>query len=191
MFMRKASLLGLLPLMLAGCTPDYVEQSNAPVLLRVVGLTPELIRSDVSPPEGTGLPLPDSVALNLAVRSTNPNVTVPQVAMAVFMERYEIRYVRSDGRNTPGVDVPFAITGTMAGVIDAQTSGSTPYTVEVVRAQAKLEAPLRNLRGANSDAPGGSALVITTFAQITVYGRTTAGQVVSTNTQMQIDFGDF
>jgi hypothetical protein len=112
-------------------------------------------------------------------------VTVPQVALAVFMERYEIRYVRSDGRNTEGVDVPFRITGGMNGVIDAQVSGSTDFAIEVVRRQAKLEPPLRNLVG------GGGAIVVTMFAEITVYGRTTPGQVVQASSRVQIDFGDF
>ena len=138
-----------------------------------------------------GVIAPDNATVSIAVRSTNPNVTVPQVAMAVFLERYEIRYVRSDGRNTEGVDVPYRITGGMTGVIDALTAGSSAFTIEVVRRQAKLEPPLRNLRGNTPDTLGGSAIVITVFAEITVHGRTTAGQAVQATGRVQIDFGDF
>lgn len=188
--MRKASLSALLLVTLTGCAADYVTESNAPVILRITGIAPSVVQSNVTPTT-TRLPSADPAVVSIAVRSSNPNVTVPQVPMAVFMERYEIRYIRSDGRSVEGVDVPYRITGSMNGVIDAQTSGSTAFTIEVVRAQAKLEAPLRNLRGANSDTPGGSAIVITMFADITVYGKTTAGQVVQTSAQVQIDFADF
>ena len=180
--MRKAGLTALLAVTLSGCTADYATQSNAPVLLRITGISPAVVDSDVSV---DGVIEPDLATMGLAVRSTNPNVTVPQVALAVFMERYEIRYVRSDGRATEGVDVPYRITGAMNGVIDAQTSGSTEFTIEVVRRQAKLEPPLRNLVG------GGGAIVVTMFAEITVFGRTTAGQVVQTSARVQIDFGDY
>lgn len=180
--MKKGCLVALVMALLPGCgVPDYVKQSNAPVILRIVGFAPEIVTSDVVTTRGV---FANNVTVALAVRSTNPAVTVPQVPMAVFMERYEIRYFRSDGRNTEGVDVPHRISGPMAGVIDALASGSTPFTIEVVRLQAKLEPPLRNLIS-------GGAIVLTTFAEITVYGRTTAGQLVTTSARLQIDFADF
>jgi hypothetical protein len=60
--------------------------------------------------------------------------------------------------------------------------------IEVVRAQAKLEPPLRNLRTENF---GGSALILTCFAEITVHGRTLAGEAVSGSGRLQIDFADW
>jgi hypothetical protein len=182
--MKKASLAVAL-LALSGCgVPGYVKESNAPVILRITGFTPPIVDSDVIKTDGV---FEDEVAVALAVRSTNPNVTVPQVPMAVFLERYEVRYRRSDGRNVEGVDVPYAISGPMAGVIDAQTSGSTAFQLEIVRRQAKFDPPLRNLRGSS----GGGAIVLTVIADVTIYGRTTAGQLVTTSASVQIDFADF
>lgn len=182
--MKKASLASAMLVALSGCAPAYVTQSNAPVILRITGFLPEIVTSDVVTATGV---TQDNVSVSLAVRSTNPNVTVPQVPMAVFMERYEIRYLRSDGRNTEGVDVPYRISGPMAGVIDAQTSGSTAFSLEVVRRQAKLEPPLRNLQGST----GGGAIVLTVIAEVTVYGKTTVGQAVTATGRVQIDFGNF
>lgn len=181
--MKKASLLVGLALAVSGCAPSYVTDSNAPVTLRIVAFSPQIVQSDVETDDGTVVQ--DNVTMSLAVRSKNPNLTVPQVPIAVFMERYEVRYFRSDNRNAEGVDVPYRISGPMAGVIDAQTSGASDFTLELVRRQAKLDPPLRNLKD------NGGALVVTVFAEITVHGRTTAGQAVSDMARVQIDFGDF
>jgi len=181
--MKKASLLVGLALAVSGCAPSYVTDNNAPVFLRIVAFDPPILQSDVQSEEGTIAQ--DDITVSLAVRAKNPNVTVPQVPIAVFMERYEVRYFRSDNRNAEGVDVPYRISGPMAGVIDAQDSGSSEFTLELVRRQAKLDPPLRNLSS------NGGAIVVTVFAEITVHGRTTAGQAVSDTARVQIDFGDF
>lgn len=183
--MKKASLAVVTLVALAGCgVPGYVKESNAPVIMRITGFNPPIIDSDVIKTDGV---FEDEVAVSVAVRSTNPNVTVPQVPMAVFLERYEVRYRRSDGRNTEGVDVPYRISGPMAGVIDAQTNGSSAFQLEIVRRQAKFEPPLRNLQGSDR----GGALVLTVIADVTIYGRTTAGQLLSTTGSVQIDFANF
>ena len=54
-----------------------------------------------------------------------------------------MRYVRSDGRNQQGVDVPYDFDGALT--FTAPASGATgDFTL--VRVQAKLEAPLMALR---------------------------------------------
>jgi hypothetical protein len=132
--------------------------------------------------------VPDFANVTLAVRPKNQNFTnVPQIPLAVFVERYEIRYFRSDGRSVEGVDVPHRISGNITTAVDAGTDSATNVTisVEVVRRQAKLEPPLRNL------VAGGGELVLTCFAEITIHGRTTAGDAVKTSGRLQIDFADF
>ena len=84
----------------------------------------------------------------------------------------------------------FAISGNVTSIFDVKTSGVDPLRIEVVRAQAKLEPPLRNLQGATSGTLGG-ALVVTMFADITVYGRTISGIPVSSTGSLQIDFADY
>jgi hypothetical protein len=55
-----------------------------------------------------------------------------------------------------------------------------------VRRQAKVELPLSSLAG------GGGPFVITMFAEVTVHGRTLAGQETNAATgRVQIDFADF
>jgi hypothetical protein len=131
----------------------------------------------------TGSICPDGVELTLATQGKNPNVTLGAIG-DVYAERYEVQYFRSDGRGTEGVDVPFRISGAMSARV--ATNGSTTTTIEVVRRQAKYEAPLSTLVG------GQGPLVITMFAEITVHGRTTAGQATNAaKGRVHIDFADF
>jgi len=188
--MKRLSLIAVVALAGASCTAGHATQDNAPVILRIVSINGSApLISDVS---DEGVVTANLVPVTVAVRAKNPLVMTPQVDMAVFMERYEVVYTRSDGRNLPGVDVPFAISGPLNGVVDVADSGNTlDLAVEVVRIQQKLEPPLRNLRGAQQDTLGGTAIAMTVIATVTVYGRTTVGQVVSDSAQLQIDFADF
>jgi hypothetical protein len=178
--MKYLSIVVPLALGLSGCAANYVEDNASPVMLRMIGITPSPMTSDVFPVSA------DTATVTLAVRSKNPNFdTVPQVAMAVFMERYEVSFFRSDGRGVEGVDVPYRISGALNGVIDAATSGGVAFNIEVVRAQAKMEPPLANLRS------GGQSSVVTMFADVVVHGRTTAGEAVQASARVQIDFADY
>jgi len=175
--------LGLIALSFNGCAADWVKQNQGDVIMRIVGFVPSTpVQSDVHDEAGV---LTDEVNVNVAVRFKNPNLPVPSVPNAVFLERYTVEYVRSDGRAVQGVDVPFAITGNVTAVIDVASSGAVAVPIEIVRAQQKLEPPLRNLR----DLRG--SLVITCFANVTVYGRTTEGSTVSASGSLQVDFADW
>jgi len=82
------------------------------------------------------------------------------------------------------VDVPFRITGNVAQEI--QASNSAVLNLEIVRRQAKLEPPLRNLQGL------GGGQVVTMFAEVTLHARSTIQQSLNTATaRVQIDFADF
>jgi hypothetical protein len=198
--MKRLSLIAIAGAGLAavvGCTASHATQDNSPVILRIVSVNGEVpLLSDIS---DAGLVTANVVEVAVANRAKNLQVTTPQVNMAVFMQSYEVVYTRSDGRNVPGVDVPFAISGPLTGVVDVADSGQTlALGIEVVRIQQKLEPPLRNLRaptpgspGTTPNTPGGTAIVLTVVAEITVYGETTVGQVVSDSARLQIDFADF
>ncbi|HET7291173.1 MAG TPA: hypothetical protein VFM88_01985 [Vicinamibacteria bacterium] len=188
--MRVAPLLCLSVLVLAhaGCAKDYVTNSEGDVIFRIVDINGgELLESDVFFDDGqVRTILPDIVDVTVANRPKNPRVDVPQVAMAVFVERYEVSYTRSDGRNTAGVDVPYPFTGRLTTVVDVATSGQTvTIPLTVVRHQQKDEPPLRNMR------TGGGQFIFTVTAQITLHGRTTAGQAVSDTGYLPISFADF
>lgn len=185
MSMKLASVLvTAFAVAMAGCAKDYVTDSEAPVLFKITDINGgAAVESDVLKAGGI---FPDNVEVTVAVRSKNPNFsTVPQVAMAVFVTRYEVSFVRSDGRHQEGQDVPYTISGNLNVAVDVATSGGVVIPIEIVRRQAKLEPPLMNLVGGNG------AILITCFADIKLHGETTAGQAVTASGRVQVDFGDF
>ncbi|HUE89578.1 MAG TPA: hypothetical protein VMO26_26165 [Vicinamibacterales bacterium] len=108
----------------------------------------------------------------------------PSTLNEVTITRYRVQYIRADGRNTPGVDVPHAFDGGMTVTVGAQTGGSGAFLL--VRHEAKAEPPLRNLRSL-----GGSSVFISTIAEITFYGRDQAGNEVMASGTISVNFADF
>jgi len=108
---------------------------------------------------------------------------IPSPANTVTFTRYHISYVRADGRNVPGVDVPYGFDGAMQIAI---VGGNVSIgQLVIVRLQAKEEAPLLALTN------GGGARVISTIANITFYGTDAAGRAVSTTGYINVDFSDW
>jgi len=108
--------------------------------------------------------------------------TGPTLVNSITVTRYRVVFKRADGRNTPGVDVPHAFDGAATGTFDS--NGGT-LAFSIVRAQAKLEAPLKALRG------GGGDIIISTIAEITFYGRDQNGNDTSVTGMMSINFADW
>jgi hypothetical protein len=173
---------------LSACTPNFATQSNADVILRIIKITGnpggqgqedgDFLNSDVDPVFN------DNATIEFESILKNPAVTNVGLFNDILLERYEVVYKRSDGRNQEGVDVPYRISGGMATQVPAGGSGGA--AIVVVRHQAKLEPPLLNL-----SAPGGGALVLTVVAEITIHGRTTSGRAVTTSGLLTINFADF
>ncbi len=72
--------------------------------------------------------------------SGSPNQ--PTQNQAITVDRYHVRFIRADGRNTPGVDVPYGFDGAFTATVSADTT----VTFELVRHVAKGEAPLGGSR---------------------------------------------
>lgn len=179
----KAVVLVLGALAASGCVPEWAQQGESPEYLLMTGInsgTP--INSDVRISNGTVCP--DLVPLRVENHQRNPLNTDASFRSDIVIERYDVRYFRSDGRSTEGVDVPFRITGNVAQEI--QAGASATLNLEIVRRQAKLEPPLRNLIDL------GGAQVVTMFAEVTLHARSTVQQTTNTATaRVQIDFADF
>jgi hypothetical protein len=101
---------------------------------------------------------------------------------AVTLNRYRITFIRADGKNTYGVDVPFPVDGAVTATIT-----STPVVVpfEIVRHQQKLEQPLRSL------ANFGGRLFISTIAEITFYGADVMGNDIQVKGTISVSFSDY
>ena len=113
----------------------------------------------------------------------NGTASVTSPIQSITIMRYRVNFRRADGRNTPGVDVPFGFDGAATATI---TVGSeAEVTFDIVRHASKAEPPLRNLRGL------GGQLLISTVAEVTFFGRDQNGNEVTVTGLMDVTFGDF
>jgi len=170
----------------AGCSPDAATANKANVYLIVTevetdqgggGEQSAFLNSDVDPVFN------DNAIVKLRNSAKNPLVSGSSHYQDVALERYTVRYYRSDGRNTEGVDVPYAFQGPLAGTVEAE--GETDAVFVLVRQQAKLEPPLAQL------SKDGGGILITCFAEINIYGHTLTGEIVSARTTVSVTFADF
>ena len=128
----------------------------------------------------------DSALITLRGQPKDQGSPLSTVNSIVF-ERYRVTYIRSDGRNVPGVDVPYPFDG--ASNFQLLADGTTNDRIlMVVRQQAKLETPLRELRG-DAGAPGN--LILSVIAQIELFGRDGAGRSIKVTAFLNITFADF
>ncbi|MBW8867964.1 MAG: hypothetical protein JF610_11665 [Acidobacteria bacterium] len=205
--MRNVFRLVGLALVAAAATScgDVVREGSSPVYLVIdtlaasrggsssavasSNLLSDVITNAISPPPcTTSAPCPTvfddtgTVTLRAPLKDIGgATPLVPTSNNEVTITRYTVEYVRTDGRNAPGVDVPYPIDGAVTGTI--QAGGTLSVGFEIVRHNAKQEAPLAELRT--------SPNIIVTNAKVTFYGRDRVGNSVTVSGQIQINFGNF
>jgi hypothetical protein len=108
--------------------------------------------------------------------------TRPSPANLVTISRYRVRYLRADGRATPGMDVPYAFDGAVTFTVGPE-GGAVRFVL--VRAQSKLEPPLVTLR------ESGGSVALATLAEVTFYGRDQAGHDLNVVGLIGVNFADW
>jgi hypothetical protein len=124
---------------------------------------------------------PARVTLKLGLKDPGPasSPVTPTQNNWITVTQYHVQYVRSDGHNIEGVDVPYAFDGGLAGTI----SGDTTLGFTLVRNQAKMEAPLAALAS--------NPIVLSTIARVTFYGHDQTGREVSVTGNVDVTFANF
>jgi hypothetical protein len=122
------------------------------------------------------------VTFALGLKDAGPasNPSQPSPVNAITITQYHVQFIRADGRNTPGVDVPYAFDGAITTTV---SGGSVAATFTLVRNLAKSEAPLAAL--------GSNGLVLSTIAEVTFYGHDQSGREVSATGRISVDFSNF
>ena len=190
---------------MTGCASDFTRDAKAPVRLVIVALQAAsgaepnelgtVVHSDVLTLITSGgvctttNPCPTiftdlgSVELRVLLRDPgNPaNPSAPSGLNAVTISRYHVKFERADGRNVQGQDVPFEFDG--GATFTVPSDGSATASFNLVRAQAKREAPLAPL--VNNDT------IITAVATVTFFGRDQAGNEVSVSGQIDVSFANW
>jgi hypothetical protein len=175
--------LAVLVLLSSSCseTTRTGQASSYLVITNLVGgpQTDNTVESDVISDDGTVFT--DVAEVTLQLQMKDPNGLGPSPVNSITLTQYRVEYVRSDGRNVEGVDVPFSFTSGVTATVS--NSASVGFTL--VRLQAKQESPLRALRS------GGGARIISTIARITFYGRDQTGREVSVTGNLDVTFADW
>ena len=176
----------------AGCS-DFTRQGQTNYMLVIDSLTAtsgatnrtaSTLQSDVqtfvgAPPAATIFS--DSATVVMRLVSKDPTGPAASDINSVTVNRYRITFRRSDGRNTPGVDVPQPFDSALSVRVPAL--GAVNASFDLIRHIAKEEAPLVALRQ--------SAVMISTVADITLFGRDQTGNDVSAAGSIGVTFGDF
>jgi hypothetical protein len=187
---------GLNVLFLAGVTAlagasaacgDFIRQDRAPVTLVIDRL--EAASGESTTFGGT---LQSDVLTNGGIISDSGRVTMrlipkdvgtaPSTTNGVTITRYRVTFRRNDGRNTPGVDVPFPFDS--AVTFSVPPSGIVTHSFELIRHVAKLESPLAALAQS-------IGLIVSTVADVTFFGRDQAGNELSVTASIGVQFGNF
>jgi hypothetical protein len=177
---RSPVQLGIASLSAAsGATPDEFGSTLASDVITNVKKTVDGQQVDV--PTIFGDPGTAQFFLVLKDPGANPSSPAsPTPLNSVTVTRYRVVYRRTDGHNTPGVDVPYPFDAAVTVTIGADGASSG---FQLVRNSAKLDAPLRALAN-NPD-------IISTIADVTFYGSDQAGNDVSATGSISVDFGNF
>jgi hypothetical protein len=123
----------------------------------------------------------DGATATVTVDLKDTSVTEPTSTHQVTFTRYRVEFIRADGRNQPGVDVPYGFDSAVTMTAAPGAPGSAGF--ELVRHTAKTEAPLVALAN--------NLQLITTIAKVTFYGKDHAGNDVTASGQLGITFGNF
>jgi len=176
----------------AGCTSRQT-QGESPVYLIIntlaaaSGAEPDkfsgTLASDVLTKGGI---FADNGEVNVRIALKDPgsatSPTQPSSSNLITINRYHVRFLRSDGRNVQGVDVPYEFDGAITLTASA---GGASGVFTLVRVQSKLEAPLVALANL------GGAIAISTIAEVTFYGFDQSGREVSVTGMISVNFADW
>lgn len=195
-------LLALAAISFASCkTPDTLKQDTTNTYIEV-----ELVQGIQDSPTGSPSDELESDVCNLTENtntgefycSVSNDYGVVQMSAvlknqdqlsATFLNdvtftSYRVTYTRADGRNTPGVDVPYPFDGATNFIVRVG-AGAASQAFILVRVQAKEEPPLINMRSL------GGSLALSTIAEVTFFGHDGAGRPISAKGFLSIHFADY
>ncbi len=186
--------LAALALLAWACNP-VEDDSKSPTMIVIeavrgtdsAGKTADYLQSDVVKVDATTLA--QTIFADVALATLRAATLDPKPVAGVSqwsditLTRYVVSYSRTDGKNSPGVDVPYPFEGSMSILL--RTSVSTDVGFIVVREVAKTEPPLVNLAANRAEG------VIQCRAQIDFYGQDMTGKKVKATGYLTVFFANY
>jgi hypothetical protein len=180
--------------LLISCNPVENESQSASLLIvesltgmDILGTEGFFLQSDVlivDPATGAASVRSDSAKATFRAATLDP---APLLGTSQYNDiqitRYVVTYIRADGRNIEGVDVPYSFEGSLSAIIRIGISTSVSFVI--VREVAKQEPPLFNLRAA---LPGD---VLNVTAKVDFYGHDLANKTVKATGMLPVFFANY
>jgi hypothetical protein len=146
------------------------------------GTSANYLQSDVRKTSGTITA--DSATVSLRSQTLDPTPMLGTTQYNdIMVDRYTVSYTRTDGRNTPGVDVPYPFEGSLSTLV--RIGATTTIAVVVVREVAKMEPPLIRLVDI------GAEQVLEVTAKLEFYGHDLANHNVKAVGYLSIFFANY
>lgn len=192
--MIKALVLVPALLLLFACNPlENQTDSNTILIIEnltgtdIAGNTANFLESDVVKVDldtGAETIFADAATATLRARLLDPQPINPASEYnSIQITRYTVTYNRSDGKNTEGLDIPYAFEGFLSTRLDVDATVDISFII--VRAVAKAEPPLLNLKDGRSEG------VITITARIDIYGKDLREKTVKATGYLTIYFANY
>ncbi|MCK4930838.1 MAG: hypothetical protein KAT01_01630 [Candidatus Aminicenantes bacterium] len=190
-------ILAILPVILLyiACNPIENDTQSASMLIveNLMGtdmegnegnfLQSDVIFQDPEDPEKTAI-YADSAVVTFRGRLLDPNsLTGPSYYNDITVTRYIVSYIRADGRNTEGVDVPYSFEGNLSFVVPIDSAKDATFVI--VREVSKLEPPLIGLHEWRD------AGVIEATAKVDFYGQDQVGNTIKATGYLTIFFANY
>jgi hypothetical protein len=180
-------------LLLYSCNPleDKSKSSSLLVVENVLGVDAQgmvanFLQSDVvmADTSGNATVVSDSASVTFRARTLDP---APLMGTSqyndIIVKRYTVSFTRTDGKNVPGVDVPYPFEGSLSTVVKVNATATA--SIVLVREVAKLEPPLIRL------ADGGAEVVLTCTATIDFYGQDLLNNTVKATGYLTVYFANY
>jgi len=176
-------------LVLYSCNPVEDDSRSASMLLvdnllgtDAQGKVGNFLQSDVV--LSSGSIRADSATATLRATTLDPDPLLGTSPYNdIVVTRYLVSYSRTDGRNVPGVDVPYPFEGSLSTVVKTGATASVSFVI--VREVAKMEPPLIRLVDI------GAEQVLTCTAKVEFYGRDTTNKTVKATGYLTIYFANY
>lgn len=177
--------------LVSSCTaPGDIDNTRAPVLLILSSLVGTGANfGDVI--SDSGVVFDSQVTASFVARLKNSgDVTAPEL-QEIVIERYEVTYARTDG----GTSLPAGMQRAMTAKVQVTPNGVvtqriTQVTLTLVPGSQKLQPPLSHLISPGFE-PDTGFPTITVDATIRFFGRTIAGEQVSVQGALAIQFANY
>ncbi len=146
-------------------------------------LQSDVIFQDPEDPESSTI-YADPALVSLSAQLLDPaSLTGPSHLNDITVTRYVVSYIRADGRNTEGVDVPYSFEGNISIVVPIDSAIEANFII--VREVAKLEPPLIGLHEWRD------AGVINCTAKVDFYGQDQVGNTVKATGYLTVYFANY